>query len=185
MRKLLSFFIGTMLTVITSCREETDLSPYLVGFWQQAGISVDGIEQVLSAGELNTSLLIEANGIYRLYDGVREQERPGTWLFSDGDWMNMTMDRISVSYPEPDKDSTIVFSQGLVRFTILQVNESTMQLQIKTYLFDRKKTVMFTLLDQDVNPQRLTYVEQMALDKENKQLHTYLYTFEKINDLKK
>ena len=181
MRNLLSIFVGIMLVITTSCKEEVDLSPQLVGHWQQEKIFIDGTDQVLSAGELNTGLLIEANGIYRLYDGVREQERPGTWLFSDGDWMNMTMDRVL----SVNKDGTYNFAQGLVRFTIQKVNANTMELRIKTYLFDRKKTVMFTLLDQDGDTGEMTVEEQMALDKENKQLHTYLYVFKKIDDFKK
>ena len=182
MRKLLHIFVGAMLIAITSCKEEIELSPLLVGHWQQEKIFIDGIDQVLSQGELNTSLLIEANGIYRLYDGVRKQERPGTWFFSDGDWMNMTMDRVvSVNHAT----GAYNFAQGLVRFTVQEVNASTMELRIRTYLFDRKKTVMFTLLDQDGNTEEMSVEEQMALDKENKQLHTYLYVFKKIDDLKK
>ena len=70
------------MNIASSCKEkDVDLSPQLIGHWQQSQISIDGKDSLLTAGELNTSLFIEANGTYRLYDGIRNTEHKGTWLF--------------------------------------------------------------------------------------------------------
>ncbi len=169
--------IGLMSLFFASCeKEDKDLAPQLTGFWQQEQIYIDDAPQTMSAGELNTTLLMDINGVYRLYDGVKNQERPGTWLFSDGDWLNLTMDKIAST----NKEGVHTFGQVLVRFTILNVNATTLELRIKTYLFERKKTVMFNLMDQD-DTSNMTGEELMALDTRNKEQHTYRYVFKRIN----
>ncbi len=169
--------IGLMSLFLVSCEEDDkDLSPQLAGFWQQEQTYIDDVPQTMSAGELNTMLIMDANGVYRLYDGVRNQERPGTWLFSDGDWLNLTMDKIAST----NSSGVNTFGQVLVRFTILNVDATTLELRIKTYLFERKKTVMFNLMDQD-NTSGMTGEEKLALDTQNKEQHTYRYVFKRIN----
>ena len=159
------------MNITSSCKEkDIDLSPQLIGHWQQSQISIDGKDSLLTAGELNTSLFIEANGTYRLYDGIRNTEHKGTWLFSDGDWMNMSMDKLQ----------STKFGQVLVRFTVLKVNNESMELRIKTFLYERKLTVMFNYMDQDVTT-GMSGEELMALDTENKELHSYIYVFKKLN----
>jgi len=172
MRKFKYIIISLIIiTLASSCKKDVvDLSSSLIGNWQQSHVSIDGKDSTLTAGELNTSLVIEANGVYRLYDGVRNVQHQGTWLFSDGDWLNMSMDKLQTSK----------FGQVLVRFTVLQVNSESMELRIKTFLFERKLTVMFNYMDQDVTT-GMTGEELMALDTKNKELHTYVYVFKKIN----
>jgi len=172
MRKFKYIIISLIIiTLASSCKKDVvDLSSSLIGNWQQRHVSIDGKDSTLTAGELNTSLVIEANGVYRLYDGVRNVQHQGTWLFSDGDWLNMSMDKLQTSK----------FGQVLVRFTVLQVNSESMELRIKTFLFERKLTVMFNYMDQDVTT-GMTGEELMALDTKNKELHTYVYVFKKIN----
>jgi len=172
MRKFKYIIISLIIiTLASSCKKDVvDLSSSLIGNWQQSHVSIDGKDSTLTAGELNTSLVIEANGVYRLYDGVRNVQHQGTWLFSDGDWLNMSMDKLQTSK----------FGQVLVRFTVLQVNSESMELRIKTFLYERKLTVMFNYMNQDVTT-GMTGEELMALDTKNKELHTYVYVFKKIN----
>jgi len=178
MRKtLLIISVGLLPIYFFSCeKKEKDLSPQLAGTWQQEQIFVDDTPQILSPGELNTYFMMDANGVYRLFDGVKNQEHPGTWLFSDGDWLNLSMDKIQGQ----NKDGSYKFGQILVRFTILNVNVNDLELRIKTFLFERKLTVMFTLMDQD-NTTGMTGEQLLALDTKNKQEHTYRYIFKKAN----
>ncbi len=177
MKKLHYLFLALMLLFVFSCKDEdTDLSPQLTGYWKQDQVYIDDVAQSLTPGELNTTLLFEANGVYRLFDGLRNQEHPGTWLFSDEEWLNLSMDKIQGK----NTDGTPKFAQILVRFTILDVNENTLELRIKTYLFERKLTVMFNLMDQD-NTTGMTGEQLLALDTKNKELHTYRYIFRRVN----
>jgi len=68
----------------------------------------------------------------------------------------------------------------LVRFTILKVNSESLELRIKTFLYERKLTVMFNYMDQDVTT-GMSGEELMALDTKNKELHSYIYVFKKVN----
>ncbi len=178
MKKSLYFIIaGCFALFFTTCDEDDkDLSTTLQGYWKQEQVYIDDVSQDLSAGELNTSLLIEANGVYRLFDGVENKLHHGTWLFSDGDWMNLTMDKIQ----NKNTDGSYTFGQVLVRFTILKADASTLDLRIKTYLFERKETVMFNLIGLD-DTTGMTGEQKMALDTKNKEQHTYRYVFKKAN----
>jgi hypothetical protein len=110
---LLFVWIGI---VLYSCKDDIDLSPKLVGSWKQEQVWIDDAPLPLTSGELNTTLKMEETGIYYLFDGETEQEHPGTWLFSDGDWLNLSMDKIQ----GVNKDGSFNFGQVLVRFTILK-----------------------------------------------------------------
>jgi len=177
MNKLKSLaFFATLVFVFLSCNDEKDLSGSLAGFWKQDEIIIDDQNQILNNAERNTSLLLEANGVYRMFDGVQGAEHVGTWMFSDGDWMNMSMDKIQGI----NQDSTYRFNQVLVRFTVLRVDAEYMELRIKTFLIERKLTVMFNLMDQDETT-AMTGEEKLSLDTKNKEQHTYRYIFKKVN----
>lgn len=170
-------FLSSLLLInLFSCKEDVDLSPQLAGLWKQERVIVDDVDQPLTANELNTTLLMELNGVYRLFDGTTAKEHPGTWLFSDGDWLNMSMDKIQGTV----SPGNYKFGQVLVRFTILKVDATTMELRIKTFLFERKLTVMFNLMAQD-DTSGMTGEQLMALDTENKKTHIYRYIFKKVN----
>ncbi|MFR8836011.1 hypothetical protein [Bacteroides nordii] len=176
MKKVTYLLLGIALLSMVSCKEDTDLSPQLTGFWKQSQIFIDDESFDLTDGELNTSLYMEANGVYRLFDGTTQKEHPGTWLFSDGNWLNLTMDKIQ----SKNTDNSYRFGQVLVRFTILNVNDNEMELRIKTYLYERKLTVMFNLMAQD-DTTGMTGEELLELDTQNKKIHTYRYVFKKVN----
>jgi hypothetical protein len=181
MKKILSlFFLNAIFLSFVSCEKDkdTDLSLQLTGQWRQEQLFIDDVPQPVSQGELNTTLLMDANGIYRLFDGVRNQIHQGTWLFSDGDWLNMSMDKRNEL---PNKDGTYsFFGQVLVRFTILRADSEYLELRIKTYLYERKLTVMFNYMDPD-DTTGMTGEELLMLDAKNKELHTYRYVFKKNN----
>jgi hypothetical protein len=164
-----------ILQLFSSCGEDTDLTSLLSGKWQQEQVFIDGNLQTLSSEELSVRLNMESNGVYQLQDATSGKTHRGTWLFSDGDWLNMSMDKIQ----GVNADNSLRFGQVLVRFTILNVDEKLLELRIKTFLFERKQTVMFTLEPQD-NTLGMSGEELLALDTENKKLHTYRYIFKKI-----
>lgn len=170
------FLFSTLFISFFSCKEEPDLSPQLAGLWKQDQLIVDDVEQSLNVNELNTSLLLEINGVYRLFDGVTGTEHVGTWLFSDVEWLNMSMDKIQGTV----SPGNYKFGQVLVRFTILHVDATTLELRIRTYLYERKKTVMFNLMEQD-DTTGMTGEQLLTLDTENKKMHTYRYIFKKVN----
>lgn len=176
MKKVAYLLWGILLLSMVSCKDDVDLSPQLSGFWKQHQVFVDDVSVNLTESELNTSLLIEANGIYRLFDGTTRKEHPGTWLFSDNNWLNMSMDKIQGK----NTDGSYRLGQVLVRFTVLSVNANEMELRIKTYLFERKQTVMFSLMEQD-NTNGMDENELLELDSRNKTIHTYRYIFKKVN----
>ncbi|WP_455584048.1 hypothetical protein [Bacteroides sp.] len=176
MKRVVYLLLGIILISIVSCDDDTDLSPLLSGFWKQTQVFIDDESVNLSEGELNTSLLVEANGVYRLYDGVTQKEHPGTWLLSDENWFNLSMDKIQGK----NTDGSYRFGQVLVRFTVVNVNDNEMELRIKTYLFERKLTVMFNLMEQD-DTSGMSGEEKLELDTQNKRLHTYRYVFKKVN----
>ena len=176
MKKTRYYLFVLMAILLVSCEKEIDLSAELTGLWQQSQVYIDDELQSLSNDELNTSLFLEKTGVYRLFDGVKKQEHPGTWLFSDGEWLNMSMDKIEGKRD----DGTYRFGQILVRFTVLNVNNEKMELRIRTYLFERKQTVMFNLLEQD-DTTGMSNEEKIELDRKNKEIHTYRYVFKKVD----
>ena len=169
-------FLAILIFVFLSCKDEKDLSGSLTGYWKQEEIIIDNQSQILSNAERNTSILLEINGVYRLFDGVNAVEHEGTWLFSDGDWLNMSVDKIQGK----NQDNTYRFNQVLVRFSILKVSNEFLELRIKTFSYERKLTVMFNLLSQD-DTSGLTDEEKLALDSQNKVQHTYRYLFKRVN----
>ena len=92
------------------------------------------------------------------------------------DWLNMSMDKIA---GKNSSDNSYRYTQVLVRFTITHLEGNEMELRIKTFLGERKKTVMFSQMEQDPTP--ATPEEAMELDKKNKELHTYTYQFRRIH----
>ena len=174
--------LGRCLLILSSavtlfaCEKEVDRSDELTGLWEQQQIYIDDQAQNMSDGELATSLFLEGNGIYRLYDGVNKKEHAGTWLFSDGEWLNLSLDKIQ----RKNADGSLVIGQVLVRFTIFNLNDDTLELRIRTYLYERKASIMFNLMAQD-DTTGMTNEEKIELDKMNKELHTYRYVFKKAD----
>ena len=90
--------------------------------------------------------------------------------------LKMSMDKIA---GKNSSDNSYRYTQVLVRFTITHLEGNEMELRIKTFLGERKKTVMFSQMEQDPTP--ATPEEAMELDKKNKELHTYTYQFRRIH----
>lgn len=176
MKKVTYLLWGILILSVISCKDEVDLSSQLPGFWRQDRVYIDEVPVELSAGERNTSLFMESNGVYRLFDGATRKEHPGTWLFSDEEWLNMSMDKIQGK----NTDGSYRLGQVLVRFTLLNVSDNEMELRIRTYLFERKLTVMFNLMKQD-DTTGMSENELLELDTQNKRLHVYRYVFKKVN----
>jgi hypothetical protein len=170
MNKKISVFLIFLFALLSGCEKETE-NPYidlLPGFWTQSSITIDGVNQNLTPCEQSTRLLIEQNGIYRLYSSCDVVQRPGTWLISNDDMLDLSMDR---------RNGASYFSFP-VRFTILEVTSNSLEIRIKTYVGERKRTVMFTPLPPDDTTQ-MTAEERLALDQENKTIQTYIYRFTK------
>ena len=159
---------------LCSCTEKEDFADNLSGYWIQEEALSDGIS-VMTEEERQLTILFEANGIYRMYDPCYKMEHAGTWLISDGDWLNMSMDKI---IGVNSSDGSYRYGQVMVRFTILQLTTDVMELRIKTFLGERKKTIMFSQMEQD--PSILDPDEAIALDTENKKTHTYIYKFRRV-----
>lgn len=168
-----SLFFIILAFLFISCSDDDDPTGSIVGVWLQQGVTTDGISTITDC-EKNLTLFFEANGIYRMFDPCSNKEHAGTWLFSDDNLLNMSMDKIIGKEISGDYR----FGQVLVRFTILSVTGDEMQLRIKTFAGERKATVMFSLAEQDPTP--ATPEEALELDTENKLLHTYIYTFKRI-----
>lgn len=174
MSKYLSSLVF-LLFVFSSCSKEEDLANELPGYWKQVAAYDDG-ELCSTDKEENLSILFEANGVYRMFDPCAEMEHAGTWLITDTDWLSMSMDKIA---GKNSSDDSYRYTQVLVRFTITRLEGDEMELRIKTFLGERKKTIQFSQMEQDLPP--ATSEEAMQLDKENKELHTYTYQFRRIH----
>lgn len=170
MNKISSVVLIFLFAMLSGCEKETE-NPYidlLPGFWIQTSITVDGVNQDLTPCEQSTRLLVEPNGIYRLYSSCDVSQRQGTWLISNDDMLDLSMDR-------RNGDSYYSFP---VRFTIIDLTSNTLEIRIKTYVGERKKTVLFTPLPPD-DTSELTAEQRLALDQENKTIKTYIYRFTK------
>lgn len=156
--------------VLVGCNDSDDnlYDEMLPGFWKQESISVDGETQQLSDCEQSVRLLIERNGIYRLFSTCDDKVRAGTWLLTENNTLDLTMDRRRGNNFEPYP----------IRFTILDNNDTQLEIRIKTFVDERKRTVMFTPLPPD-NLEGMTPEEILELDFYNKQLKTYIYRFTK------
>lgn len=159
-----------LLVLGTGCEETlTDNAGLLPGYWAQEAILEDGVEISMSDCENSTRLLIEQNGIYRIYSSCDTMERSGTWLITNDTILDLSMDRWNGnnSYePYP------------IRFTMLSLTDQELEIRIKTFIGDRKRTVMFTPQPQD-SLSLLTEEEALALDRYNKTLRTWVYRFTK------
>lgn len=158
----------------SGCSDDNDFEETLPGQWQLTAAYDDGEPTDENAGD-NLTILFESNGIYRMYDPVSAVSHYGTWILYDEGWLTMSMDKIT---GKNTSDGSYRFSQVPVRFTILRLEGDNLELRISTFLEERKKTIMFTQLPQDVTP--TDPQEAMELDKANKQLHTYTYHFKRI-----
>lgn len=174
MRKTIKFLLLLLPFFLFACADKEEFAGELSGHWIQEEALSDGIS-VMTEEERQLTILFEANGIYRMYDPCYKKEHAGTWLISDGDWLNMSMDKI---IGRNSSDGSYRYGQVLVRFTILQLTDEVLELRIKTFFGERKKTIMFSQMEQD--PSVLEPDEALALDTENKTTHTYEYRFRRI-----
>lgn len=174
MRKTINFLLLLLPFFLFACADKEEFTGELSGHWIQVEALSDGVS-VMTEEERQLTILFEANGIYRMYDPCCKKEHAGTWLVSDGDWLNMSMDKI---IGRNSSDGSYRYGQVLVRFTILQLTDEVLELRIKTFLGERKKTIMFSQMEQDSSV--LEPDEALALDTANKETHTYEYRFRRI-----
>jgi hypothetical protein len=170
MRQMMLPLFLFLLVLGTGCEEElTDNTGLLPGYWAQEAILEDGEEISMTDCESSTRLLIEQNGIYRLFSSCDTIDRSGTWLITNDTILDLSMDRWngSNSYePYP------------IRFTMLNLTDQELEIRIKTVIGERKKMVLFTPVAQD-SLELLTDEEILALDRYNKTLKTWVYRFTK------
>ncbi|MBE0654085.1 MAG: lipocalin family protein [Bacteroidales bacterium] len=169
MKKLFLPLLALILFFTVACEKETDYSDMFPGFWVQESILEDNAPIAMSACESGTRLLIERNGVYRLFSPCDTMERSGTWIITNGDMLDLSMDRWNGSNK---------YEPYPIRFTILKLTDSEMEIRIKTFISERKRMVLFTPLEQD-NTAGLTPEEILELDRYNKTLRTYIYRFTK------
>jgi len=168
MNKIISSLL-IFLLMFSSCKKDTDNISLLPGFWTQESILEDGNPVTMSACEQSTRLLIEQNGIYRMYSSCDDQQRYGTWIITGNTKLDMSLDHWNGSNK---------YESFPVRFTIVKLTGTELEIRVKTYIGERKKTVMFTPLPQDVLTGK-TPEELLQLDRYNKTLKTYTYRFVK------
>lgn len=169
MNKLILPFLILVLALFPSCEKEVNFPELIPGFWAQEAISIDGIPVEMSACEQSARLLVEPNGVYRLYSSCDNVQRSGTWIITNSTMLDLSMDRWNGSNK---------FEPYPVRFTILNLSDTELEIRIKTFIGDRKKNVMFTPVPQD-NLTGMTPAELLELDRYNKTLRTYIYRFVK------
>ena len=169
MNKLTYLFLTLILVFSPGCQKDAGYPDLISGFWAQEAILEDEIPVELSDCEKSTRILIEQNGIYRLYSSCDELERAGTWIITNENMLDLSMDRWNGSNK---------YEPYPVRFTILQLSETEMEIRIKTFIGDRKKIVLFTPLAQDTLTGK-TPEQLLELDRYNKTLRTYTYRFVK------
>ena len=106
-----------------------------------------------------------------MFDPCAEKEHAGTWLVTEEDWLTMSMDKIA---GKNTSDGSYRYTPVTVRFTIIRLDGDEMELRIKTFLGERKKTVMFSQMEQDSQP--ATPEEALELDTKNKEeLHSLFF----------
>lgn len=167
MNKLTIIFLAFILALSPGCEKDADYPDLISGFWSQEAILEDGAAVEMSDCEKSTRLLIEQNGIYRLYSSCDAAVRSGTWLITNEDWLDLSMDRWNGSNK---------YEPYPVRFSILRLSETELEIRIKTFIGDRKRIVMFTPRVQDILAGK-TAEELLELDRYNKTLRTYIYRF--------
>ncbi|MFA5815774.1 MAG: hypothetical protein WC865_09175 [Bacteroidales bacterium] len=169
MNKLIFPFLIFILALFPACEEETDYPDLFPGFWVQEAILEDSTPFVMSACEQSTRLLVEQNGVYRLYSSCDNIQRSGTWIITNSTMLDLSMDRWNGSNK---------YEPYPVRFSILKLSGSELEIRIKTFIGDRKKIVMFTPVPQDTLAGKTPW-ELLELDRYNKTLTTYIYRFVK------
>lgn len=169
MNKLSYLFLTLILVLSPGCQKDAGYPDLISGFWAQEAILEDEIPVELSDCEKSTRILIEQNGIYRLYSSCDDLERAGTWIITNENMLDLSMDRWNGSNK---------YEPYPVRFTILKLSETEMEIRIKTFIGDRKKLVLFTPLAQDILTGK-TPEQLLELDRLNKTLRTYTYRFVK------
>jgi len=169
MKKLIFLFLMVALTVLPGCEKDPEYTNLIPGFWAQEAILEDGAPVELSDCEKSTRLLIEQNGVYRLYSSCDPKQRSGTWIITNTDLLDLSMDRWNGSNK---------YEPYPVRFTLLKLSDTEMEFRIRTFIGDRKKLVLFTPLSQDVTT-GLSPAQLLELDRYNKTLRTYTYRFVK------
>jgi hypothetical protein len=168
MNKLILPFL-LFIMALSGCKKDADYPGLISGFWAQETILEDGTPVVMSACEQSTRLLVEQNGVYRLYSSCDNVQRSGTWIITNVSMLDLSMDRWNGSNK---------YEPYPVRFTILKLSGTELEIRIKTFIGDRKKIVMFTPVPQD-NLAGMTPGELLELDRFNKTLKTYTYRFVK------
>lgn len=169
MNKLIFSFLMLALVVLPGCEKDPGYTDLMPGFWAQEAILEDGVQLEMSDCEKSTRLLVEQNGVYRLFSSCDPLQRSGTWIVTNTDMLDLSMDRWNGSNK---------YEPYPVRFTILRLTESEMEIRIRTFTGDRKTLVLFTPLAQDVTT-GLTPAQLLELDRYNKALKTYIYRFVK------
>ncbi len=169
MNKLIFPLLILIMALFPSCEKEVNYPDLVSGFWAQESILEDGIPVEMSACEQSTRLLVEPNGVYRLYSSCDNVQRSGTWIITNVSMLDLSMDRWNGSNK---------YEPYPVRFTILKLSGTELEIRIKTFIGDRKKIVMFTPVPQD-NLAGMTPGELLELDRFNKTLKTYTYRFVK------
>jgi hypothetical protein len=84
-----------------SCTDETFDESVTIGLWKQVSVTEDGVEMTLAPEQQSCKLLIESNGICRVYhtsfakygNGNGPTSFYGTWSMLDGQWVNITTDK--------------------------------------------------------------------------------------------
>lgn len=170
MSRFFLYFLIAIQVLFLSCRKESE-NPYnelITGFWKQTSITIDGEQIQLSDCEQSTRLLIESNGVYRLYSSCDDRTRSGTWLTHTDNLVDLSLDRFNAGsyYPFP------------MRFTILKLTATELEIRIRTFVGERKKMVMFTPVAPD-NINGLSQEEISQLNLFNKTIKTYIYRFSK------
>jgi hypothetical protein len=169
MSKLIFPCLMLILALSPGCEKEAGYPDLIPGFWAQEAILDDGIPVVMSACEQSTRLLMEQNGVYRLYSSCDNVQRSGTWIITNVSMLDLSMDRWNGSNK---------YESYPVRFTILNLSATELEIRIKTFIGDRKKMVMFTPAAQDTLAGK-TPGELLELDRYNKTLKTFTYRFVK------
>ncbi len=177
MKKILLLFTVMMTIAVIGCKKETDEISLINGLWIQTEVLEDGKSMALTDCEKQLKLLVEQNGIYRLYNTCNSTLRYGTWLISGTDMLDMSLDRWDgkSKFSEPMK-----YEAYPVRFTITKLSSSELEIRIKTFIGDRKRYVMFTPIPQE-NLTGKTAEELFEIDRINKTLVTYIYRFQRQN----
>lgn len=170
--KLLKLLLFLLVVIFYSCKDDTYDDKLMVGLWKQVSVTEDGIPMVLAPQQDSCKLLIDANGVYRLYHqsfisfnkGNGPTTFNGTWSMLDGTWVNFSTDKwefIPTLSSDSDKvqlsfkpntntidTATTVQKQWSLyhiqsRFTILKLTSTEMEIRLKTFVGEKKYAFLF------------------------------------------